>query len=101
MRVHLADSDQPHAQSAAVRFGGLGRRYVLVAFNDRPVALLFARRWVRPLARGLPKAHRPFLGRDPPRLDAGHRPQLGKESHTSGHNSHPTVPGTGGVDLPS
>ena len=40
MRVQLADSDQPHAQSAAVRFGGLGRRYVLVAFNDRPVGLL-------------------------------------------------------------
>jgi hypothetical protein len=28
-------------------------------------------RWVRPLSRGSPKAHRPFLGRDPPRLDAG------------------------------
>ena len=40
MRVQLADSDQPHAQSAAVRFGGLGRRYVLVAFGDRPVGLL-------------------------------------------------------------
>jgi len=41
MRVQLADSDQPHAQSAAVRFGGLGRRYVLiVAFDDRPVGLL-------------------------------------------------------------
>ena len=40
MRVQLAVSDQPHAQSAAVRFGGLGRRYVLVAFNDRPVGLL-------------------------------------------------------------
>ena len=36
----LANSDQLQAQSAAVRFGGLGRRYVLVAFNDRPVALL-------------------------------------------------------------
>src|ERR1700680_1864221 len=40
MRVQLALSDQPHAQSAAVRFGGLGRRYVLVAFGDRPVGLL-------------------------------------------------------------
>ena len=40
MRVQLADSDQPHALSAAVRFGGLGRRYVLVVFDDRPVGLL-------------------------------------------------------------
>ena len=40
MRVQLADSDQLQAQSAAVRFGGLGHRYVLVAFNDRPVGLL-------------------------------------------------------------
>ena len=40
MRVQLADSDQPHAQSAAVRFGGLGRRYILVVFDDRPVGLL-------------------------------------------------------------
>ena len=40
MRVQLADSDQPHAQSAAVRFGGLGRRYILVAFDDCPVGLL-------------------------------------------------------------
>src|SRR6266481_8801293 len=39
MRVQLADSDQPHTQSAAVRFGGLGRRYVLVAFGYRPVGL--------------------------------------------------------------
>jgi hypothetical protein len=39
MRVQLADIDQPHAQSAAVRFGGLGRRYILVAFNDRTVGL--------------------------------------------------------------
>jgi hypothetical protein len=30
MGVQLAVSDQPHAQSAAVRFGGLGRRYVLI-----------------------------------------------------------------------
>jgi len=40
MGVQLAVSDQPHAQSAAVRFGGLGRRYVLVAFDDRPAGLL-------------------------------------------------------------
>ena len=40
MRVQLADSDQSHAQSAAVRFGGLGRRYVLVVFADRPAGLL-------------------------------------------------------------
>jgi hypothetical protein len=40
MRVLLADSDQPHAQSAAVRFGGLGRRYVLVVFDDYPGGLL-------------------------------------------------------------
>ena len=40
MRVQLADSDQPHALSAAVRFGGLGRRYVLVVFDDRPIGLL-------------------------------------------------------------
>ena len=39
-RVQLADTDQPHAQSAAVRFGGLGRRYVLVAFDDHPAGLL-------------------------------------------------------------
>ena len=40
MRVQLADSDQLQAQSAAVRFGGLGRRYILVAFDDRPIGLL-------------------------------------------------------------
>jgi hypothetical protein len=40
MRVQLADSQQPHAQSVAVRFGGLGRRYILVAFDDRTVGLL-------------------------------------------------------------
>jgi hypothetical protein len=40
MRVQLAISDQPRVQSAAVRFGGLGRRYVLVTFDDRPVGLL-------------------------------------------------------------
>ena len=39
MRVQL-DSDQCHAQSAAVRFGGLGRRYILVVFDDRPEGLL-------------------------------------------------------------
>jgi hypothetical protein len=40
MRVLLGGSDQPHTQSAAVRFGYLGRRYNLVAFNDRPIGLL-------------------------------------------------------------
>jgi len=40
MRVQLADSDQSHAQSAAVRFSGLGRDYVLVVFDDRPEGLL-------------------------------------------------------------
>ena len=41
MRVQLvADSDQTHARSAAVRFGGLGRRYILVVFDDRPKGLL-------------------------------------------------------------
>jgi hypothetical protein len=39
-RVQLADTDQPHAQSAAVRFGGLSRRYVLVVFDDSPLGLL-------------------------------------------------------------
>jgi hypothetical protein len=39
-RHPLLAKAQPHAQSAAVRFGGLGRRYVLVAFDDRPVGLL-------------------------------------------------------------
>jgi hypothetical protein len=29
MRVQFVDSDQPHAQSAALRFGGLGRRLFL------------------------------------------------------------------------
>ena len=40
MRVQLADSGQCRAQSAAVRFGGLGRRYILVVFDDRPEGLL-------------------------------------------------------------
>jgi len=41
MRVQqLADIDQPHVQKAALRFGGLGRRYILVVFDDRPVGLL-------------------------------------------------------------
>jgi hypothetical protein len=41
MRVQLvADSDQPHARSAAVRFGGLGRRYTLVVFDDSPEGIL-------------------------------------------------------------
>jgi hypothetical protein len=36
MRVQLAVSDQPHAQSAAVRFGGLGRRYQRLAQSSPP-----------------------------------------------------------------
>jgi len=40
MRVQLANSDQLQAQSAALRLGGLGRRYVLVAFDDSPAGLL-------------------------------------------------------------
>ena len=36
MRVQFVESDRPHAQSAAVRFGGLGRRYV----DDHPAGLL-------------------------------------------------------------
>src|SRR4029077_13233812 len=40
MPVQLAAIAQPHALSPAVRFGGLGRRYVLVVFDDRPVGLL-------------------------------------------------------------
>ena len=40
MRVQLVESDQPHAQSATLRFGGHGRRYVLVVFDDRPAGLL-------------------------------------------------------------
>jgi len=40
MHVQVADSDQPPAQSAAIRFGGLGRRYVLVAFDHSPEGLL-------------------------------------------------------------
>jgi hypothetical protein len=73
MRVQLADSDQPHALSAAVRFGGLGRRYILVVFDDRSRRSPIARRWLRPLSRGALEAHRPFLGRDPSRHDAGYR----------------------------
>ncbi len=40
IRVQLADSDQPCAQSAALRFGGLGRRYALVVFEGHPAGLL-------------------------------------------------------------
>ena len=40
MRVQLANNDQLQAQSVAVRFDGLGHRYVLVAFNDGPIGLL-------------------------------------------------------------
>ena len=43
MRVQLADADQPHAQSAAVRLGAIGRRHVLVVFVDRPGSGLFQR----------------------------------------------------------
>ena len=39
----------------------------------------------RSLAGGSPEAHQPFLGRDPPRLDARHRLQLVKEPHISEH----------------
>ena len=91
MHAQLADSDQPQAQSAAVRFDGLGRRYVLVVFDDRPEGLL-SHADGSASARGSPKAHRPFLGRDPPRLDAGHRLQFGKELRSSGHKSHSTPP---------
>ena len=79
MRVQLADSDQPQALSAAVRFGGLGRRYILIVFDDRPVGL-------RSHADGsglFPEARSKLIalsGRDLPRLDAGHRLQLGPES---------------------
>ena len=62
MRVQLANSDQLQAQSAAVRFGGLGRRYVLVAFNDRLVGLLST-----PMAQAscqrLAQSSQPFLGK--------------------------------------
>jgi hypothetical protein len=67
MRVQLADADQPHAQSAAVRFGALGRRYVLVAFADRPGSGLF------PEAR--PKLTELSWKRST-RLNAGHQPKL-------------------------
>src|SRR5258707_1104167 len=87
MRVQLVDSDQPHVQSAAIRFDGLGHRYVLVAFDDRPVGLLS-----HPMGQAsyqrLAQSSRPFLGRDPPRLDAGHRLQLGK-CQASGSASAP------------
>jgi hypothetical protein len=36
MRVQLADSNQPHALSAAICFGGLGCRYILVVFDGAP-----------------------------------------------------------------
>src|SRR5260370_14105490 len=85
MGVQLADSDQPHAQSAAVRFGGPRSPLRPRRIRRSPRRSPIARRWIRPLARGSPKAHRPFLGRDPPRLDAGHRLQLGKEPHISEH----------------
>jgi hypothetical protein len=40
LRVQFVESDRPQTQSAALRFGGLGRRYVLVAFDDHPAGLL-------------------------------------------------------------
>ena len=76
MRVQLADSDQPHALSAAVRFGRprlpLHPRRIRRSARRSPIA----RRWLRPLSRGSSKAHRPFLGRAPPRLGAGYRFKL-------------------------
>ena len=39
-QLQAVSYNQAHAQSAAVRFGGLGRRYVLVAFDDCPLGLL-------------------------------------------------------------
>jgi hypothetical protein len=39
MRVQLAVSDQPHAQSAAVRFAGLGRRPKLTALSWEEIRL--------------------------------------------------------------
>ena len=77
MRVQLADSDQPHALSAAVRFGGLGRRYILVVFDDRPVGLLSHADGSGLFPEARSKLIALFLGRDPPRLDAGHRLKLG------------------------
>ena len=76
MRVQLVESDQPHAQSAALRFGGHGRRYVLVVFDDRPAGLLSHAdgSGLFPVARPMLTA---LLGKDPPRLDAGHQLKLG------------------------
>ena len=90
MRVQLADSDQPHAQSAAVRFGGLGRRYVRRIRRSSPRSPI-ARRWIRPLSRGSLEAHRPFLGRDPPRLDAGHQLKLGGTQCNQVRRQNPLV----------
>jgi hypothetical protein len=39
-QLQAVSYNQAHAQSAAVRFGGLGRRYILVVFDDRPEGLL-------------------------------------------------------------
>jgi hypothetical protein len=52
------------------------------------------------LPEALPKAHRPFLARDPPRLDAGHRLQFrqhltksdGKTNPLTNHTDHPGPP---------
>jgi hypothetical protein len=76
MRVQLADSDHAHALSAAVRFGGLGCRYILVVFDDRPVGLLS-----HADGSGLfPEARLKLIAlsweENPPRLDAGYRFKL-------------------------
>src|SRR6202171_3165498 len=74
MRVQLTDSDQPHSCPKRRRplwcpRSPLRPRRIRRSPRRSPIA----RRWIRPLARGSPKAHRPFLGRDPLALDAGHR----------------------------
>jgi hypothetical protein len=43
--------------TAAVRFGGVGHRYILVAFEDRTVGLLSHADGTGPLARGSPETH--------------------------------------------
>ena len=91
MRVQLADSDQCHAQSAAVRFGELGRRYILVVFDDRPEGLLSHADGSGLLPEARPKLTAPSWEEI---RHAGHRLQLGKEPHTSEYNFHPTVPFT-------
>jgi hypothetical protein len=63
MRVQLADSDQLQAQSAAVRFGGLGRRYVLVAFDDRPVGASYRTPMGQASCQRLAQSSPPFAGK--------------------------------------